>query len=190
MRVPTWVFLAFFIFSAATSVIALRNNNQRMVELRSTVYEADKNSGDVAGALNNLRKYVYSHMNTDLSSSGNAIKPPVQLKYTYERLQASEQKKVDNSNAQVYTDAQNFCQAQDPNSFSGRTRVPCVQEYVSTHGAQVKSIPAALYQYDFISPVWSPDLAGFSLVFSVLFLLLFLASFTIDRLVGKRMSDI
>jgi hypothetical protein len=74
--------------------MALRHNNETMVKLRTAVYEADKNSGDVNTTLNKLRKYVYAHMNTDLSSGGNTIKPPIQLQHTYERLQAAEQKKL------------------------------------------------------------------------------------------------
>jgi hypothetical protein len=83
-----------------------------MIQLREKVYEADKSNGDVNTALNNLRRYVYGHMNTNLSSGGNAIKPPIQLKYSYERLQATEQKRVDNANSNVYTQAQLYCQQQ------------------------------------------------------------------------------
>ena len=49
-------------------------------------------------------------MNTNLSSGGNAIKPPIQLKYTYERLLATEQAKTAASNSKIYTEAQAYCQ--------------------------------------------------------------------------------
>ncbi|MBI2589102.1 hypothetical protein HYW35_02785 [Candidatus Saccharibacteria bacterium] len=166
-RVPYQVFLVLFIISGVVAIYTLRHNNQTMVKLREAVYAADKNGGDVNGALNSLRQYVYGHMNTNLSSGGNAIKPPIQLKYTYARLYDAERAKIDTANAQIYTDAQSYCQSVDQ-AFYGTTRVPCVQNYVSTHG--VKSgpalVPAGLYQFDFISPSWSPDLAGWSLVVS------------------------
>jgi hypothetical protein len=189
-HIPTWVFLALFIASLATSVYALRHNNQTMIKLRSTVYEADKNNGDINGSLNNLRAYVYGHMNTDLSSGGNAIKPPVQLKYTYERLQSTEQDRVNATNAQVYTQAQNYCQQLNSTDFSGRNRVPCVTDYVTTHGVSANPIPAALYEFDFVSPAWSPDLAGWSLVITTLLFIVLIASFTVDRLVKAKLKPL
>lgn len=189
-QVPYWVFLAAFLVSAAITVAALRHNNQTMIRLREEVFAADKNNGDVNAALNNLRRYVYAHMNTDLSSGGNAIKPPIQLKYTYERLQAAEQNKVKSNNDQIYTEAQNYCQLQNSTDFSGRNRVPCVQDYVTTHSAQGATIPPALYQFDFVSPNWSPDLAGWSVVLSSILLLLFLVSFAIDRLVKTKLKPL
>lgn len=145
--------------------MALRDNNQKMIALRNNLYTADQANGDVEGALTKLRSYVYAHMNTDLSSGGNAIKPPIQLKYTYERLQTQAQAAANNS--QLYTEAANVCQAQIPASVSvsGRGRVSCVADYILNHGGkQAQSIPVALYQFDFISPAWSPDLAGWSLL--------------------------
>jgi hypothetical protein len=188
LRTPTWIFLALFSFSAVTSIYSLRHNNENMIKLRSAVYKADKNNGDVNTALNNLRKYVYGHMNTNLASGNNAIKPPIQLKYTYERLQSAEQKRVDDANSNIYTQAQVYCQQQNSVDFSGRNRVPCVADYVTTHGQKANDIPAALYEYDFISPVWSPDLAGWSLVTSFLLLMAFIASFMMDKLVSTKLK--
>jgi hypothetical protein len=191
-HVPTWVFLVLFLASSFVSIYALRQNNLNMVKLRSAVYDADKNNGDVNTALNNLRKYVYGHMNTNLSSGGNAIKPPIQLKYTYERLQAKAQSQANANNSSLYTEAENYCQAQIPAnlSFSGRARVPCVQDYVSTHGSSATSVPAALYKFDFVSPAWSPDLAGWSLVMSGILLMLFIASFIIDKLIASKLNPL
>ena len=188
-HIPYWVFGILFVLAAALAIYEMRQNNQTMVELRGQVYEADKNGGDTEAALANLRSFVHSHMNTNLSSGGNAIKPPIQLKYTYERLQAAEQARVDAANSQIYTDAQNYCQAQNPGSFSGGPRVPCVEEYVTSHGASAKEIPAALYKFDFIGPIWSPDLAGWSLLSAAILFLAFAASFTMDRMVRSRIRN-
>jgi len=185
-RVPYWVFLTLFILSASFTVYAFRNNNQTMIDLRDEVYAADKNAGDVELALNDLRAYVYGHMNTDLSSGDSAIKPPIQLKYTYERLLAAEQKRVEEINAKVYTDAQNYCQAQNPDSFSGGPRVPCVEQYVTSHGTEPVPIAASLYKFDFISPSWSPDLAGWGLILSAVLFMLSVASFLVDKMVRAR----
>jgi hypothetical protein len=177
------------LISSTACIYSLRHNNESMVKLRTAVYEADKNNGDINTPLNNLRRYVYAHMNTNLSSGGNTIKPPIQLKYTYERLQASEQKRVDDANSNVYTQAQVYCQQQNSVDFSGRNRVPCVTDYVTTHGQKANSIPAALYEYDFVSPSWSPDLAGFSLITSVLLFVSLVASFSLDKLVSSKLKQ-
>ena len=110
-------------------------------------------------------------MNTDLSSGGLSIKPPIQLKYTYERLVAKEKAKVAATNKNLSSKATAFCEAQYP-AGQIRARAQCVQEFITTHAVEEKSIPKELYQFDFVSPRWSPDLAGFSLLFSGLFLLL------------------
>jgi hypothetical protein len=190
-KVPYWIFLTAFIISSLVCISALRHNNQAMVKLRSAVYEADKNNGDVNTALNSLRRYVYGHMNTDLSSGNNAIKPPIQLKYTYDRLTSASQ--AASNNAGLYTEAEDYCQTQIPASvsISGRGRIDCVQSYILSHGGNAaKVVPTALYQYDFVSPSWSPDLAGWSLVISVILLLATLTSFVIDRLLKSHLSSI
>lgn len=185
---PYKVFLILFLLSAITCVLALRSNNQTMVDLRSAVYAADKEGGDINGSVNKLRQYVYSHMNTDLSSGGNSIKPPLQLKHTYEHLQEAEKQRVDTINEKIYTDAQGYCERQNPTSFSGGARVPCIEAYVKSNGAKPNTIPAGLYQFDFISPAWSPDLAGWSLVLSILFFLSLATSFGVEKLVKTKIK--
>ncbi len=170
-------FLVLFIISLGLTTWALRHNNLTMVKLRSAVYAADKAGGDVQTPLNNLRAYVYAHMNTNLASGGNAIKPPIQLQYTYARLVAAEQARVDAINSKIYTQAQIYCQQVNPTDFSGRNRVPCIKDYVASHGgAEPKDIPTALYQFDFVSPAWSPDLAGWSMSLTILLGAAFLIS--------------
>lgn len=159
-----------------------------MIKLRQAVYQSDKNNQNVEAALDELRAYVYAHMNTDLSSGGNAIKPPIQLKYTYQRLLANEQARVDAVNSRIYTDAENYCQAQIPAnlSFSGRARVPCVQDYVASHGVKANPVPAGLYEFDFASPAWSPDLAGWSLIASAVLFVAFLISYIYHSFTRKK----
>lgn len=167
------------------SIVALRHNNQTMGRLREAVYTADKNNGDVEGALRNLREYVYNHMNTDLSAGSNAVYPPIQLKYTYEHLLDEAQAQAKQTNADVYTQAQAYCEKLYPDSFSGGPRVPCIRDYVSSHGVQLPTIPDSLYKFDFTAPTWSPDLAGWSLVVALL-LALWLAARLLASVVLRR----
>jgi hypothetical protein len=176
-----WYFLAAFIISISVAIVALRDNNLNAIKLRNQLTTVDQRDGDVSLALNNLRKYIYSHMNTNLASGPDSIYPPIQLKYTYQRLLSAEQGSVNATNAQVYTDAENYCQEIIPTGFSGRGRVPCIENYVTTNGVKIQAIPAALYEFDFISPFWSPDLAGWSLIVSVIFLVLFIVRFALEK---------
>jgi hypothetical protein len=161
---------------AGVCVLALRRNYVTMTNLRSAVYQADQQNGNVEQALQKLRAHVSGHMNTSLATS-DGVYPPIQLKYTYARLQQAEQDRVNGVNSQVYTDAQHYCEAKYPDSFSGGPRVPCIEQYVKDHGTTVRNIPDAMYKFDFASPSWSPDLAGWTLVLAVLFLVLAIVRF-------------
>jgi preprotein translocase subunit SecF len=181
---PIYILIVFFACCGLT-IYALRANNLTMVHLRTALYQADKNNTDVSQKLDTLQAYVTTHMNTDLSTGPNAVYPPIQLQYTYQRLETGEQQQVDVINSKVYTEAQVYCQQQNPVGFSGRTRVPCVEQYVEQNGAIAKPIAAALYEFDFISPSWSPDLAGWSLLASIFLLILFATSWATRRWSGE-----
>jgi hypothetical protein len=179
-----WYFFVIAVLCLGVSFYALRANNLRMVELRGAVYAADKNNGDVAGALTNLQRHVTAHMNTNLSSGNTSVYPPIQLKYTYDRLRTSNLK---TSNEQVYSDAQAECERLNPTDFSGRNRVPCISAYVESNGVQQKTIPDSMYKFDFISPIWSPDLAGYSLLATVFFTLAGIIWWLVELHIKRRL---
>jgi len=179
--IKPWYFLVFALLSAVVCLFALRANNEQMIKLRTAVYTADEQSGDTLGALQKLQAYVTAHMNTDLSSGPDGVYPPVQLKYTYDRLVKAQSDQTAQANGKVYTDAQAHCEQQNSTDVSGRNRVPCIEQYVQTHTTPLKPIPDALYKFSFISPAWSPDLAGWSMVVAALSALLFVLTFIVDR---------
>jgi hypothetical protein len=179
--VKPWYFLLVAVISTVIAVFALRENNEHMIKLRAAVYAADQHDTGVQAPLNTLQAYVTAHMNTNLSAGPNAVYPPIQLKYTYDRLVAAQSDAVTQANTQLYTEAQTYCQIQDPTDFSGHNRVPCIEQYVQTHDTQLPVIPEDLYKFAFISPRWSPDLAGWSLVVAVLSGLLCIVTFVIRR---------
>jgi hypothetical protein len=184
--IKTWYLLALFLVCAIICIFALRGNNLNMVKLRNNVYAADKSNGNVELALENLRDYVAVHMNTSLTASAGGVYPPIQLKYTYQRLEVAAQAQVAPAGSQLYTNAENYCQQFDSSSFSGRSRVPCVENYVSTHGVVAQKIPPSLYEFDFVSARWSPDLAGWSLVVSIVLLFLTLLRFALGYWLEKN----
>src|SRR6478735_7905842 len=156
-HIKPWYFLLAAVFFAGLAVVGLRHNNQTMAELRQAVYTADKENGDVQSALNNLQAFVTAHMNTSLAT-GNGVYPPVQLQHTYERLVQDQVGKLQQGNNDLYTEAQTYCQRLNPTDFSGRNRVPCIEQYVSENGSgavQYNAIPPSLYQFDFLAPKWS-----------------------------------
>lgn len=179
--IKVWYLLILFMASAAITVTALRANNLQMVKLRDKVAQADQANGDVEGALQNLRTYVYGHMNTELATGSN-VYPPIQLKYTYQRLRQAEADRVKAQNDSIYRDAQTYCEQQNPTGFSGRTRVPCIEAYVKSHNVVERKIPDAMYKFAFASPSWSPDLAGFSLAASILLLVLLIVRIAAGRI--------
>lgn len=162
-KVSAWYFVIAIIIAGLVSVVALRQNNLEAIKLRDAVTQADEKNGDVETSLRNLRTFVYGHMNTQLASPGGAY-PPVQLKHRYERLVLAEKERASTQNAKLYTEAQNYCETTIP---AGRSlgRIDCIQNYVTTHGGPTpQSIPDSLYKFDFTPPIWSPDLAGWSMV--------------------------
>lgn len=180
-RVRFWHYLVLALFFGVLAMVSLRQNNLTALDLRTKVLEVDKANGDVDAALQELRSYVHSHMNTNLATE-TGVYPPIQLKYRYERLQATEEQRAANANDDLYTKAQQYCERQNSSDFSGRNRVPCIQQYVSNNGGDTKEkeIPEALYKFDFISPRWSADLAGWSLLLAGLFGLLAVIKFGLE----------
>jgi hypothetical protein len=173
-----WLILT--VLSAVVCIYALRSNNEHMNQLRDQVYAADKNGGDVQGALEKLAKYVTTNMNTNLSSGPNSVYPPIQLTNSYNKVTGSQAAAVEQQNSTLYTQAEDYCQATIPQGFSGRYRVPCIEQYVTSHSLQKgANTSTALYEFDFVSPTWSPDLAGWTLLLTILFAIITVVSFII-----------
>lgn len=181
-----WLCLALAIFFGVVAILSLRANNLGAIRLRNEVLRVDQAGGDVEKALQQLRKYIYSHMHTSLASDTN-VYPPVQLKFSYDRLVLVEKKRVEAEMAKVYTDAQRICEQQNPTDFSGRNRIPCIEQYVTNNRITEKPIADDLYKFDFASPVWSPDLAGISLLLTGLFAAIGAVSFLTEQWLKGRL---
>lgn len=145
------------------TISSLVNNSKEAKKRYDELIAIDQSGGDVETALTRLREFIYAHMNTTIGSP-TGVYPPIQLKGTYDRLVAAEQAKLQASSATIYSDAQAECERRFPGAFFGGPRIPCITEYVSSHGVILKDIPDGLYKFDFVSPRWSPDVAGWSLL--------------------------
>ncbi len=189
-RINVYVLVVILVVSITVCVFALRQNNLQVLKLRDAVIAADKDNKDVEGALTELRTYMYSHMNTSLSSGPNAIKPPIQLKYSYERLVEAEQQRLTVENSKVYIEAQAECEKRFPKGLSGSGRIPCITDYVASRGVEQKNIPDSLYKFDFVSPTWSPDLAGWSMLAAIVSGAFLVLRLLLDRWAKAEIRDL
>lgn len=183
--IKPWYLLVIGVVFLTVGLLAMRQNYTHMVELRDNVYAADKAGKGVNESLQELRGYVGHHMNTSMSAGENGVYPPLQLKYTYDRLVVARSRDASAQNRKVYTAAQDYCEAKIPNGLSGSHRIKCIQDYVTTHSVSAVPIDPALYKFDFYSPTWSPDLAGWSLVLATLSFIASITIFTARRLVHR-----
>lgn len=175
LRSFPWLLLCVgLIASAASSLLALRTNYLGASPYIEAVFKADQENGNIEKALYELRTYTYSHMNVDLQAVSGA-KPPIQLKHRYEQLVEAEKKRVMLTNDVVVRQGENLCGQQFPDHAQRISKTQCVQNYVLENGTKEQVVPDALYKFDFISPKWSPDLAGWSIVCFIicLFVILF-----------------
>lgn len=172
--------LVLTLLSLVISLFALRANYEHMTALRNALYTADKNNGNVSLALNKLQAYVTSNMNTNLSAGNGSIYPPIQLEYTYQRLQNALSQEATSQNTNIYTQAEDYCQSKIPTGFSGRYRISCVEEYINTHGLNNFTIPKSLYEFDFVTPLWAPDFAGWMVLITIILGLLFIVRVLIN----------
>lgn len=167
-RIKTWQLLVLLVFMGFISATFLRLNNIGMVQRRSAVIAADE-SGDtavIAQRLYDLQRYVLSHMNTDM---GKGIY--LQHQYTEDTKKLLETASgEDNPNGNIYKKAQDVCRPQ----FTVYTTayLQCtlseLNKYPSASALEtdIKLPKADEYRHIYVSPIWSPDFAGFSLLVS------------------------
>lgn len=173
-RIKTWQLIVLLLIGLVLTVAFLRLNNLEMDKRRTAVMEADRLADKEATKqrLVELQRYVSAHMNTSLGKG-------FYLEHEYNRdkdtaLNAATSST--NPNAAVYQQASIECR----NRFQGGVAsfrndyVTCVAERVkalspSTDPTTGLNLPKAEnYHYNFASPIWSPDLAGLSLLFCVI----------------------
>ncbi len=174
-QVKTWQLCVLLVIGVVLSLSFLRLNNLGMDARRTVVQQADKKADKDATrlALVELQRYVSSHMNTSLGPNGFYL----EHQYNRDKQSALNSATLDsNPNSAVYQQASIECR----NRFQGGVSsfrndyVACVAERVKTLSPSddltsgLKLPKAESYRYDFASPKWSPDLAGFSVLFCLI----------------------
>jgi hypothetical protein len=182
-----YILIACTVFFSALAIYSLRANNLKMLQLKNAVYVADEQNGDIEGALQELRSYVNGHMNTQLRSP-DATEPPIQLINQFNRYIEAEQAKVANQDTnQIYKDAQAQCET---GAIPLTARAQCIQDYIIANGGNTAVLvipPKELYTFDFVSPLWSPDIAGFSIILAILSGVLLVLRLIIGRILKHEL---
>ena len=173
-HIRTWQLLMILVIGLLVSASLLRLNNIQMDNLRRAVDAADQ-KGDreaIKSSLASLQGYVSTHMNTSLMNG-------VYLEEEYGRALDAWDKNAQSStnpNAAVYQQASIECRARWQGGVASfrNDYVACVAEKVKSLGVAddptnvVPRPDPENYHYNYLSPLCSPDLAGFSVLFCAL----------------------
>ena len=185
-RILNWAINSLLIILLAgfgfIGVYNLRQNNLEMLRLREAVFTADRDNGDTGEALSKLQIFVVSHMNTTLPKLGD--QKAIQLKYTYDRKVAAEDARVAAARTALNSEATEYCQKAYPTS-SFTVRSQCVQDYFTAHPINKAEIPVELFSYDFVTPLWTPDTAGLSLLAAAVLAVVLILKL-LSRLIVRR----
>lgn len=165
-RVKYWQLLFLLVVFALASLFFLRQNSLEMVRLRSEVKQADEKGEGVEQALSNLQKYVTSHMNTDLGDG-------VSLQKSYEKayqkaFDAAVEAQRSPQNKAASDRAHAECKAKHADNFN--LYVNCARDILqkstgsSSGRVEFREPPKEAFIYNFVAPVWSPDVAGISVI--------------------------
>ena len=168
-RIKTWQLVILLLLASFIAATFLRLSNIGMVERRNAVLAADEAGDETATIqrLYDLQRYVSSHMNTDLGRG-------VYLEASYNRAlqdwQAA-QYGDRNPNGNIYLKAQEVC-APRFSSYSAAYLQCTTSELAKYSSADALADGSGrprqeTYIYSTVSPIWSADFAGWTVVLCV-----------------------
>lgn len=182
-RVKTWQLCIVLLLAGFIAATFLRLNNIEMVQRRDAVMSADK-SGDKEAMKNRLielQHYVAAHMNADMGI--------IYLENQYKRDSEAANVAAAAESGQrgnIHKKAQEICAPRHASLGPySQAYQQCIITELDKHpqGSQLTSqlkLPKAdTYRHSFVSPLWSPDFAGFAVLGCLLISLVI-----IGRLVG------
>ncbi len=181
-HIKTWqlfILLILFAFIAATF---LRLDNIGMEQRRDAVTQADKADADPAtlqSRLYDLQRYVSSHMNSDMGT--------IYLQNQYSRDTQSaidSASSDDNPNGNIFLKSQQVCAPKYANlGHYSQAYQQCVIDQLNSYPTASQlttdlNLPKAdAYRYSFVSPLWTPDFAGFSVLICFIIIVMIIARF-------------
>lgn len=189
-RIKTWQLVILLILMAFVAATFLRLNNIGMKERRDAVLAADT-AGDetsLQGRMYDLQRYVIAHMNSDTG----VFYLQGEYKRESQRRVAQAENYAD-PNGNVFVKAESVCKPQF--TAWSEAYVQCFADQLAKYPPSPNPVEnvtfpdASLYRYNFESPLWSSDFAGWSVVVCVVIVLMILVRLTslaILRLLLKR----
>lgn len=202
-KVQTWKLVLILILLLFASAVFLRFDHIGMTERRDAVLQADEEGNDEAirKSLDELKAYVRTHIVVNVISR-NGVEEivfgtgPFYLEQQYVRKAQEELARAeaqlndgDNPNGNIFKAAQDKCEALRVQYNWGFTKpfFDCIFEELAKYPAQEELAgvseamipPTALYRHDYVSPVWYPSWAGFSILISLLLFIVITIRFLI-----------
>ncbi len=173
--IKTWQLVALLLIFIALSAYGLRQNSLGLEPKIQAVITADKENKNIEIAINELGDYVVHNMNADLPR-------PLQLENSYKRaVDKTYDKALKNlRSGTLLEEARDVC---DKLGVIVSAGPQCIQDYLDKNwnpekGSLVVNLPdVSLFTYNFAAPSWSPDLAGWSIVISIVLLIAIVGRF-------------
>jgi hypothetical protein len=166
----TWRLVVLLVLAIFIALTFLRLNNIGMVERRSAVLAADTigDGSKTITRLYDLQRFVSAHMNTDMGKG-------LYLQSSYDRdVQKADNTASNdtNANGNIYKKAQEVCAPRFTRystaylqcTLGELNKYPAASAIISS----VNYPDPNTYLHVFVSPVWSPDFAGWSVLVSIL----------------------
>ena len=178
-NIKTWHLVVITLLFSGLAVYGLRQNSLGLDPRVDAVLATDKEDGDIEAALLDLRGHIFAHMNT-------ALPRPIQLEHSYSRAVEQAYRDAEGSlHTNLYDEAADTCAALSVIVSAGPQ---CIQDYIDKNwtpdrGDLFVDLPdVSNFTYDFASPKWSPDLAGWSIIIAS-----FSALLIVVRLLAQKM---
>lgn len=170
--IKTWQLLILLILSLFLTATFLRLNNTGMLARRNAVAGADKsgNVEEITSRIYDLQRYSSSHMNADTGV--------FYLQNQYDRAVKAAAAKAGSGDAdspQARADA--ICNPNLQVPGYSQAYQDCMLRELTKAGqvvdpASIKPPSPSLFRYEFTSPIWSPDFAGWSAIVSIILILM------------------
>lgn len=203
-----WQLFILLLLVIFVDLTALRLNNVGMVRRREAVETADK-AGDVEAARKatiELANYVYNHMNSGgivYSDETHWFKINREVKIVWANIYESDMRKAEqiareaesnNPNGNIFKKAEEACRPRFHGGYSLAYQQCILDEqnkYPASNRGQIKAQYPNIseYTYNFVTPLWSPDLAGWTTLTAAILIFMIaikMTTTTILKLVLKK----
>ncbi|MCL2445026.1 hypothetical protein FWD07_02830 [Candidatus Saccharibacteria bacterium] len=174
-KLRTWQLVVILILMCFVGATLLRLDHIGMVQRRQAVLDADE-AGDrelLERNLATLRRYVLTHMNANTGE--------FHLVHQYERdarevlERAREYTSIDNPHGNIFRLVADICDplAQRFGWGYSQPYFDCIERELSNFAALDYAMPEVqlprteLYRLSYISPIWTPSLTGFVILFCI-----------------------